>query len=59
MAKKRREGASDKQRHGETCMCRRCRSRTEAMFYRKRNNKVKDYDYWDEYERTNYARGRG
>lgn len=30
---KKREHA--KERHGETCMCKKCRGRIEAVFYRK------------------------
>lgn len=33
--KKVRKQDHARERHGETCMCKKCRSRIEAMFYRK------------------------
>jgi hypothetical protein len=45
--KKTRKHEYAKDKHGETCMCKRCRARIEAVFYRKGQPKISGRDYKD------------
>jgi len=42
--KKSRKREFAKENHGETCMCRKCRAKMEAIFFRK-GQKIKASDY--------------
>jgi hypothetical protein len=45
--KKSRKREFAKEKHGETCMCKRCRAKIEAIFYRKGQPKINGRDYKD------------